>query len=198
MLVTDSCSALRKEEKLPEKKQGRMSPKDSYAAGFVPALTVLLLSSQGTININSSHPNKGNMNLGELAMAWVPIFQNVPENRYLSEVMWRYNAMWLEVWPPFDPEPCPTGTVFTNAFLSVAEGGVYIEVDKGQVFANGEPFSPERFREEFLKDLRENLSATYKEVKDYAIKNSAVGMEAFMMQQTQTLTRFDDRGVALP
>ena len=114
------------------------------------------------------------MNQGELAMAWVPNFPNVRnERQYLRYVMD----------PTFEGSSY-AGTVFTDAFIRIA---------RQQVFDN-EPISSD----EFLENLRTSLSDDYKRTKAWVQESNSAGIEAFMMQQTQTLTLFDDRGVALP
>lgn len=231
MLVTDACSNFVASE--PSQK-----PRTERIGDWHASLVALLLTAKGTININSSDPNGGAMNRGELAMAWVP---DEPEKYYKRVYIDRK-------WNEHDQR---AGTLFTEAFLRVACTGVDLpfETEPGPVqfdvmvtpdmdaeiatygrnsfghppiydkscpfyfilgkdpdpnlplpsFVRGEGlYSPEEFQELFLIALRKSLSDVYAETIQHAMETHSRGISVLMGQPTQTLTRFDDRGVALP
>ncbi len=142
---------------------------DPCMVGTVPLLYQLLLTAKGTININSSHPNSDGLGRGERALGWIPIIENVSGQKYLEEASDSYGF---------------SGTVFTNAFIETAE----MRVDPNQDY----PVS------KFIGDLKNNLALQYEETKKMIQKTGSGGIEDFMGQPTQTLTQFNDWGVALP
>ena len=186
MLVTDACSVLRSEPKLGrERMQDRMDSAswDEFRID-VPVLVPLLLAAEGTININSSHPDKGSMNQGELALAWVPTrtVESYEEGRN-----------WV-----FDDSDKFSGTVFTNAFVEVGGRMVRLNLRRSSPETTSRELLKHASPEAFFSQLSSSLSKHYTATKKHVQDSRGSGIEVFMQQQTQTLTLFDDRGVALP
>jgi len=186
MLVTDSCSVLRSEEELRQAKPYMSGAMESWRPPVLRSvLAHLLLTAEGTIDINSSHPEKGSMNQGELALAWVPSFRNVRNDRqflrYATEDGSRMRPG-VDNWGAV----MHSGTVFTNAFLAVAAEQREFEASARASVA------------EFLGDLTRNLDRQYKDTRTHVQRSGGSGIELFMQQPTQTLTHFDEMGVALP
>ena len=222
MLVTDSCSVFRNDPPLGKVK---IEPIGTVDTEGLPALIALLLTEKGTININSTHPNRGGMDRGELAMAWVPnrlsgeggqvylkrvVMGNVPPGT--SDI--NYHKAYDEAHRHRDF----AGTVFTNAFLEIALYDL-VELDAERRIVirdwdtddklwrdkdpHGLPVPPIIRREpvsskKFLSDLSEALNRWYKKTEDLVDATKSSGLEGFMQQKTQTLTQFDDFGRALP
>ncbi len=163
LLITDSCSATVKfeplEEALVTNPKGPVNP---YLVSF-------LLEAEGSLNINSSRPETG-WEVGELARGFAPAkWEGVPSDPGERDAYEKY-----------------AGTVFTNAFLQLAESTDYIPEKE---------LTPEKFFEK----LRKLLDFQYSKVQSYLRETNQVGaLSGFMQQSTQTLTRFDDDSVAIP
>jgi len=228
MLITDSCSALRTEPLKLERPQQELPEAVPMDGGPAPILVSLLLSARGTININSSNPFDGSMNRGELALGWVPSSEYVQEvireriaeeRRRVGPGNIRPDLHFIRHWQNIHDNIHEqsnyltgtgniafSGTVFTNAFVEVAgrqvsldsQGRIvhYREDSRGRisVVRRDPPYSAERF----LADLRRSLDEFYKATKGHVHVTNGGGLELFMQQPTQTLTHFDERGVALP
>lgn len=168
VLITDSCSVLAGPE--PKLPAVRPAPRIVRQGGTKPPslLAKFLLTEKGVLDINSSDPNAGNMKQGELAMAWTPDPGGLKGKEYIVSAATK----------PF------SGTVFTNAFLPFAEQRM--EFDHS--------FPPDKFYADLKARVKEQYSATKKMV----IETSSKGIEVFMSQPSQTLTRFSKDGVALP
>jgi hypothetical protein len=168
ILITDSCSVLRQGELNVVAAAPPEPTRRSLKQPEISKLKQLLLHASGTININSSDPNKGSMDQGELALGWLPINPGV--NNYLEHAMMDYHS----------------GTIFTRAFISVASS---------KIPAN-EIYSSERFVRELKTDLKNTFNETVKWLENE--RGNAPEIKIFDTQGTQTLTQFDERGCAIP
>lgn len=164
LLITDSCATFNGN---PPKERHVRVPFQHYPTEIRSYLARILYEAKGSYSINSSHPLKGSMNQGELAMAWVPNAGGRQGEAYLD----------------YAAEQNHSGTVFTNAFLNVSKRKTY-----------DTPVSCDKF----VKELKQELDTTFQSTKKMVKDTGAFGVESFMMQTTQTLTLFDDRGVPLP
>ncbi|MDR0610617.1 MAG: hypothetical protein LBG58_10940 [Planctomycetaceae bacterium] len=168
VLITDSCPTLITTDVTEYVIVCRIG-RDSDTR--ISKLEKLLLHAQGTININSSDPNKG-IRYGELTLGWMPtIKDNENEKEYLELASNRL---------------LHSGTAFTNAFINLA----LTEIPKN------EEYSAERFVKELKKELKEEFRETIQWLEHE--RNNIPEIMQFELQGTQTLTQFDDQGVVLP
>jgi hypothetical protein len=159
MLITDSCTPI-----YQKGKPGVVSP---TFPGTTSVLYKVLMEGRGSLNINSADPN-GNNEIGETAMAWLPIIQGKTGDAFLEEATERYEH---------------SGTVFTNAFIHIAEMRI--------------PINDRYTIDQFYGDLKNRLVVQFALlIKDLDKKNDTT-IKTFEKQGTQTLTKFHDNGVAI-
>ncbi|MBR0225598.1 MAG: caspase family protein [Thermoguttaceae bacterium] len=162
MLITDSCSSSAKFELRDDGEQnGGAGPTNPYLYEF-------LLNARGYVNVNSSRPET-NLSPAEQAKGFAPAhWSSVPADEVERE---KYEKF--------------AGTVFTNAFLRVAET---------------EEFTEDDFElENFFKKLRKALDDQYAMTKQFLNDtNQADAFADFNRQATQTLVRFNNDSEAFP
>ena len=162
MLITDSCSG-----------SLRVSLKEceAYAVtacAFNPYLPPFLLKAKGNLNIHASRPETSSSH-GELSWGFVPFgWKEVPSDPEARHAYERY-----------------AGTVFTNAFLQLAQGLCNPDTDYTV--------------DAFFRKLRLELDNQCWEMK-YYLKwtRQFANLEHFFGQSTQTLTRYNDDSEAFP
>jgi hypothetical protein len=158
MLITDSCT--------PVYQEGEREVTGPAAIDTESALYKVLMEGRGLLNINSTDPNCNN-GTGELAMGWVPIIPGKTGNSFLEEsLMYDYS-----------------GTVFTNAFISLAEKRIDIN-DSYTI-------------DQFYVDLKPGLVRQFESLINFLDKTNDPSIKKFDKQGTQTLTKFYDNGVAI-
>ena len=162
MLITDSCS---------ESLRVNLKECEDYAVTacvFDPYLPPFLLKAKGNLNIHASRPETSSSH-GELSWGFVPFgWKEVPSDPEARHAYERY-----------------AGTVFTNAFLQLAQGLCNPDTDYTV--------------DAFFRKLRLELDDQCWEMK-YYLKwtRQFANLEHFFGQSTQTLTRYNDDSEAFP
>ena len=162
MLITDSCS---------ESLRVNLKECEAYAVtacAFNPYLPPFLLKAKGNLNIHASRPETSSSH-GELSWGFVPFgWKEVPSDPEARHAYERY-----------------AGTVFTNAFLQLAQGLCNPDTDYTV--------------DAFFRKLRLELDNQCWEMK-YYLKwtRQFANLEHFFGQSIQTLTRYNDDSEAFP
>ncbi len=159
VLITDSCSTTHKFAPRDCVRELMHRHSDQY-------LELFLLQAQGSLNVDSHRPETP-LNSGERTKGL--ICDDVPSDSEKRDAYERY-----------------AGTVFTNAFLQLAESDYFIpETD----------LTPEKFFEK----LRERTTHQSKLTEAYLKETNQIWLlDKFCCQETQTPTRYDDDSVAFP
>ncbi|MDR2754241.1 MAG: hypothetical protein LBC20_00910 [Planctomycetaceae bacterium] len=135
----------------------------------ISKLEKLLLNAHGTINIHSFDFNKGSRH-EELTPGWIPTIED-DKQEYLERAS--NNHLY-------------SGTVFTNAFVNLA----LTEIPKDEEYS----------AEDFIKELKHNLKEEFNETINWLKEkyDNSIETKQLLLQETQTLTQFDDLGVTVP
>jgi hypothetical protein len=176
MLITDSCSTEDVGGWIPN------APDERHKVGpdVIPALKKILLEGRGTLNINSTDP-RANNGMGELAMGWFPS-DNYDRDADLDvSAIGKTGDAYLEAAAVHYPY---SGTVFTNAFIECAKREI--------------PVNSNYTIEQFYDDLKKQLPKTFDATVDHLANGGDKSVKTFQLQGTQTLTKFDDWGIAVP